>query len=443
MLRVNGLYGHVAKNNLRSLWVFSGFAVAFQIIAAVLVLPYLLFFDTDHLFFAFPFEYMAKYGLPMFVFSVVYYGLTFYLYLHTIERELGFAEAKGQDYQRLRQIVEPIAITAGVPMPELAIIETDARNAFASGWRESHSKLVVTRGLLNALNNDELAAVMAHEIVHVKNGDVRLMAFANVAIACVKALEKVNLFRVRSGKRFLLLLIVPPLAIVVLMLSVFVNFCMHIGTSIAKISRLVIASSREFIADAEAVRLTHNSAALISALMKIEGRSTIEGLDPTSEAMMIDGAAIGEWATHPTISERIDTLRKHTGSMAVLSGHAVNSLTEFRATYGSQNFSGANRQPSFGKRTQFANNNPQTMKSGPSNVYQRITADSKRSVTGLPKNAMRYLRWGLIIFLALNLFSVWMVRQQFTGGNSAGQFKHISSELSVRKEKDDASVPLN
>jgi Peptidase family M48 len=95
-------------------------------------------------------------------------------------------------------------------------------------------------------------------------------------------------------------------------------FIRQFAIKLGQMTRLLIASSREYMADAEAVRLTQNPAAFVSALQKIEGRSQIENLPPEQDAMMIDGATEGALATHPTISERIAALIKVTGSMALI-----------------------------------------------------------------------------------------------------------------------------
>ncbi|MEM9278760.1 MAG: M48 family metalloprotease [Pseudomonadota bacterium] len=437
MLKVNGLYGHVAQNNLRSLWVFTGFAVAFQIICAVLLTPFLMIFDLQNWFLVNPLGYLKLYVFPVFVFGVAYFSLNFYLHANTIRNELGFDEATGHDRQRLSQIVNPLSITAGITAPEIDIIETSARNAFVCGWSMNSAKLVVTRGLLDALNDDELAAVIAHELVHIKNGDILLMAFANVAVTCIKVLEKMNIFKVKSGKRFIIFIFLPFLIVIFLMLTMMVNFTMHVGTSIGKISRLVIASSREFIADAEAVRLTHNPGALISALMKIEGRSTIDGLDPLVEAMMIDGAAMGEFATHPTISERIATLRRHTGAMAILPDQAMGSLktfSDFRAAYSSNQYDNDMQQPVFGKRNRAAEPVHQSAKPQPRTVYERINAGSDRSAHGIPSHIMTIIRWGLIIMLILNFAVMWQFQRTMENGGVSKPVPGISGSIRTKKD---------
>ena len=104
--------------------------------------------------------------------------------------------------------------------------------------------------------------------------------------------------------------------LVVLVLAM--NFLRQLAVGGSHLTRLLIASAREFIADAEAVRLTQNPAALVSALGRIDGRSFIPDLAAGQDAMMIDGAHEGAFATHPTIGERVKAIVSVTGSMALI-----------------------------------------------------------------------------------------------------------------------------
>src|SRR3712207_1230982 len=106
-----------------------------------------------------------------------------------------------------------------------------------------------------------------------------------------------------------------PLLVVLILVVMFLRRLAVDGSHLA---RLLIASAREFIADAEAVRLTQNPAALVSALHRIQGRSVIPGLAAGQDAMMIDGAHEGAFATHPTIAERVAAIVAVTGSMALI-----------------------------------------------------------------------------------------------------------------------------
>src|SRR5262249_38365480 len=112
-----------------------------------------------------------------------------------------------------------------------------------------------------------------------------------------------------------ILAVVMPIMVVLVLVVLFLRRLAVDGSHLA---RLLIASAREFIADAEAVRLTQNPAALVSALRRIEGRSVIPGLAAGQDAMMIDGAHEGAFATHPTIAERVAAIISVTGAVALI-----------------------------------------------------------------------------------------------------------------------------
>jgi Peptidase family M48 len=151
-----------------------------------------------------------------------------------------------------------------------------------------------------------LEAVVAQEIAHIANRDIRLMAASNVLMDIVLQLRRRFVLRIGGWKRGLLAVFFTPY----LLAAMASGFAANVGLIVARLSRLLIATSREFVADAEAVRLTQRPEALISALLKIDGRSTLAGLDAQADAMMIDGAAVGAFATHPTIAERVATLAR-------------------------------------------------------------------------------------------------------------------------------------
>ena len=112
----------------------------------------------------------------------------------------------------------------------------------------------------------------------------------------------------------ILALLMPLMVVLVLV----VMFLRRLAVDGSHLARLLIASAREFIADAEAVRLTQNPAALVSALRRIEGHSVIPGVTAGQDAMMIDGAHEGAYATHPTIADRVAAIVSVTGSMALI-----------------------------------------------------------------------------------------------------------------------------
>ena len=310
MLRVHGFYGHVRRNDLRSLAMFAGFAVAFQIVAAVTLFVPLLFLDLKHLPF-FSLGYVERYAPIVFVLGLVLFLHRFLRHVASVRATVAFTDVDRRTDPRLVNIVETAAIAAGLPLPKVGRIETSALNAFACGLSASTAVVVVTRGLEEALDDDELAAVVAHEIAHIKNGDIRLMAAANVLMEILVLVQRRNVLGGVGWKKALVLVFMPALLLVFGAAGV----ATRVAFTIARVSRLLISSSREFVADAEAVRLTHNPAALISALRRIEGRSAVPGLSAQADAMMIDGAVEGPLASHPSIAERIAVLTRLSGDL--------------------------------------------------------------------------------------------------------------------------------
>src|SRR5262249_28031922 len=217
------------------------------------------------------------------------------------------------DEPRLCGLLEPLAIAIGVRAPYVGVIESRAMNAFACGASRNFSVVVFTRGAIDGLDDDELSAVIAHELIHIRNADTRLIAAANVFLRGLCWLERVNVFKPRRYRQVAVLLFAPILFPVYLGVALLAQFLKRLGYA----SRLLISSAREFIADAEAVRLTQNPSALVSAFRKIAGHGAIGGLSPEQDAMMIEGAAHGALATHPTMDERIQAIVAATGAMAL------------------------------------------------------------------------------------------------------------------------------
>src|SRR3954469_8755651 len=318
-MRVTGLYGHVRSNDLRSLTLFAGFVAAFHLLAMLgLVVP-LAMLDPEHA----PFYGWTGYILRWVPIVTIIGGLLFAVqmawHVRTVRRRTDFRFVDDDDEPRLCRIVEPLAIAAGLPTPYVGVIDRPALNAFACGIRQKDAVLVFTRGLIDGLDDDELAAVAAHEIVHIVNGNTRLIAATNVCLDTLKLLQPrpstQRMKRIQAACTLPLLAWSLPLLVVLFLVVMFLR---RLAVDASHLARLLIASAREFIADAEAVRLTQNPAALVSALRRIEGRSVIPGLAAGQDAMMIDGAHEGAFATHPTIAARVAAIISVTGSMTLI-----------------------------------------------------------------------------------------------------------------------------
>jgi Zn-dependent protease with chaperone function len=318
-MRVNGLYGHVRSNDARSLALFAGFVAAFHLLAVVALVVPLAMLDPDHAPLYGWTGYLVRWMPIVTVIGAFLFVMQMAWHVRTVRRRTDFRFVDDQDEPRLCRIVEPLAIAAGLPTPYVAVIDSPALNAFACGIRQKDAVLVFTRGLIDGLDDDELAAVAAHEIVHVVNGDIRLIAATNVCLDTLKLMQPRphprRLNRMSEACILPVMVLQLPLLVVLVLVAMFLRRLAVDGSHLA---RLLIASAREFIADAEAVRLTQNPAALVSALHRIEGRSVMPGLAAGQDAMMIDGAHVGAFATHPTIAERVAAIISVTGSMVMI-----------------------------------------------------------------------------------------------------------------------------
>jgi Zn-dependent protease with chaperone function len=318
-MRVNGLYGHVRSNDVRSLALFAGFVAAFHLLAMLALIVPLAMYDPDHGPLYGWTGYLVRWVPVVTVIGAILFAVQMAWHVRTVRRRTDFRFVDDQDEPRLCRIVEPLAIAAGLPTPYVGLIDKPVLNAFACGIRQTDAVLVFTRGLIDALDDDELAAVAAHEIVHVVNGDIRLIAATNVCLDTLKLLQPrpstQRMKRIHAACTLPFLAFALPMMVVLVLVMMFLR---RLAVDGSHLTRLLIASAREFIADAEAARLTQNPAALVSALRRIDGRSVIPGLAAGQDAMMIDGAHEGAFATHPTIAERVAAIVSVTGSMALI-----------------------------------------------------------------------------------------------------------------------------
>jgi heat shock protein HtpX len=229
----------------------------------------------------------------------------------------GARKAHTAEDKLFTQVVDNICIGAGIPKPTLYVIEDSAPNAFATGRDPKHAVVCVTTGLLSKLNRTELEGVMAHEISHIRNYDIRLMSAVAVMVGLVALLGDWFL-RARfwgggdrdrdSGNAGAIIMVV---GIIFAILS----------PIIAQLIQLAISRRREFMADAGSVEITRQPQGLISALEKISGDSEpLEAANKATAHLYIvspfkgrGNSAVSKLAglfnTHPPISERIRNLQ--------------------------------------------------------------------------------------------------------------------------------------
>jgi len=223
----------------------------------------------------------------------------------------GAKEIQKADNPRLYRMVENLAITAGVPTPKVYVIQDASANAFAAGRDPEHAAIAVTTGLMNIMTDQELEGVLAHEMSHVKNYDIRVMTIVVVLVGVVLLLSDVLMrtflygSRGRDNKGALPLLI---LGIILAILSPF----------FAELIKLAVSRSREYLADASASLLTRYPEGLASALEKIAKHDVPMKKANHATAHMFLANPFdphvakkfeGWFSTHPPIEERIAKLR--------------------------------------------------------------------------------------------------------------------------------------
>jgi len=222
------------------------------------------------------------------------------------------AGAKGPitqtDNPYVYRMVENLAITAGLPIPKIYIIEDPAMNAFATGRNPQHASVAVTTGIIQNLKNEELEGVIAHELSHIKNYDIRIMMLVIVLVGTVTLLAdwflRVNLFRHSDNKQNS----TAVFALVGLVLAI-------LSPLFAELIKLAISRKREFLADASGALLTRYPEGLASALEKISQNPTVlRGNKATAHLYIASPFTKKSFAnlfsTHPPIEERIKALRQ-------------------------------------------------------------------------------------------------------------------------------------
>lgn len=223
-------------------------------------------------------------------------------------------EVNKDDLPEVYRILENLSIVAGLPKtPKLYLIKTPAMNAFATGRNPENSLVAVTSGLIRNLTKEELEGVIAHEISHIKNKDIKVMMIATILAGIIAIMADLFLRwgiwshsnRDRNGSRGLLFLIGFILAI--------------LAPIFAQLIQLAISRKREFLADASGALLTRNPLGLANALEKIAGQNISMDVSPATASLFIvnpfkNKKSFISWlgnlfSTHPPVEERIRILR--------------------------------------------------------------------------------------------------------------------------------------
>ena len=225
----------------------------------------------------------------------------------------GAKEIQKQDAPELWRTVENLAIASGVPMPKVYLINDPAPNAFATGRDPKHAIVGATTGLLEIMDKRELEAVMAHEMSHVQNYDIRVSMIAFGLVSAIGLLADVALRMMFFGdsrdRNVHPMVYILGLAVVIL------------APMLAAITQMAISRQREYLADASGALMTRDSEGLASALGKLRdyGRPMQKQTTSTANLFLSDPLKPGFFAklfsTHPPIDERIARLRNNATKM--------------------------------------------------------------------------------------------------------------------------------
>src|SRR6202795_1516552 len=332
-----GLYTHIASNKFRSMLLLAGLFVliyvlvyAGALIAEVVInsdasVNYYLMAALRELLTAFPYATGA---------AALWIVIAYFFHQNMIDAVTGGEDVTRQQQPRLYNLLENLCISRGIPMPKLKVMESPALNAFATGLNRRQYAVTVTTGLLKALNDQEIEAVLGHELTHIRNGDVQLMVVAVIIAGVVGFFGELFLRMVTNlswrfggggwssssssrsssssssdsnskgsgGGAIVVVIIAVALIVLAWLLS--------------QVVKLALSRSRELLADAGSVELTKNPDAMISALRKIENRGELPGATSAVMELCIDNPREGFadlFATHPSVDSRVKALVQFAG----------------------------------------------------------------------------------------------------------------------------------
>jgi heat shock protein HtpX len=248
---------------------------------------------------------------------LLWFIIAYFSHSAMINRATDSKPLERTENKRVYNLVENLCISTGMTMPKINIIEDDSLNAFASGINQNTFSISLSRGIIDKLNDEELESVIAHELTHIKNRDVRLLIISIVFVGIFAFISQ-TIFRTlqfgggggrskKDGGGGWGIIIALALALV--------------GFLISSLLRFALSRKREYLADAGSAELTHNPLALASALRKISVDPTIEAVKRKDIAQMFienpqeipekKSFSIGTlFATHPPIEKRIQLLEQ-------------------------------------------------------------------------------------------------------------------------------------
>ncbi|MEK6906470.1 MAG: M48 family metallopeptidase [Nanoarchaeota archaeon] len=276
---------------------WKSFFLIFIIFIVFLVLGYIisLAFDPGFLFIIM---------IISIIFSLSYILFSYYNSDKIAIASVRAKEASRTEHRQYYHIVEGLTIASGMPMPRLYVMDSPQINAFASGRNPNKAVLCVTRGALEKLDKRELEGVLAHELGHVANYDIRYMTLATVMVGMIAIISEIFLRSLwfkgggNDNKGNAILLVIGIILAI-------------LAPIIVQLVQLAISRKREFVADASAVRFTRYPPGLIGALKKIRAENQPEKkISKAMAPLFFANPFKGLGSTHPPLEKRIEVLER-------------------------------------------------------------------------------------------------------------------------------------
>lgn len=315
-----GLQSQISSNNRKSILLLISFPTLLLGLVWLFFLAINIFMENDTISFNIDtvnnsFLYSAPY---ISIGVLLWFLIAWFSHSSMIRRATGAKPLERKENKRVYNLVENLCISKGIKMPKIHLIEDDSLNAFTSGLSDKTFAVTFSRGIINKLEDDELEAVIAHELTHIINRDVRLLIVSIIFVGIFAFITEMAFRSLRfsgrgrgkkEGGALAIVLIVVVLGIIGMILSSFFRFA--------------LSRKREYLADAGAAEMTKNPLALASALKKISKDPWIEAVKRDDVAQMFidhptkrkDRKLLstffnGIFATHPPIKERIQVLEQ-------------------------------------------------------------------------------------------------------------------------------------
>ncbi len=300
-----GLQSQIWSNNIKSIVLLILFPLVFFVLAWIFF--YLLSDVETRTIEGTTYQFLRT--APWITILVcLWFVIAYFSHTSMINRATGSKPLERKENKRVYNIVENLCIAAGMTMPKVNVIEDDSLNAFASGLSKRNFTVSLSRGIINKLDDEELGAVVAHELTHIRNRDVRLLIVSIVFVGIFAFISETmtrSMIYGRGGSKK-----DNKAQILILILSL-------VGLLLATLFRFALSRKREYLADAGSAELTKNPLALATALEKVSQDATIEAVKRKDVAQMFienpqlkKKSAFALFATHPPIEKRIQVLKQ-------------------------------------------------------------------------------------------------------------------------------------